>query len=76
MVLDKIRHALATQFELDEETITADTDIMADLGADSLDLVELISELEDEYSVSATDEAIYQCKTVGDLAAFIEGLLS
>jgi acyl carrier protein len=76
MVLDKIKELLSTQFELDIDTITADTDIMTDLGADSLDVVELITELEDEYGVSATDEAIYQCKTVGDLAEFIENLLS
>jgi len=75
MVMDKIRLALATQFEIDIDDITADTDIMADLGADSLDLVELIAELEDEYGISATDESIYQCKTVGDLTAYIEELL-
>jgi acyl carrier protein len=75
MVFEKIRQALATQFETDIERITEETDIMADLGADSLDLVELIMELEGEYGVSVTDESIYQCKTVGDLAAYIESLL-
>jgi len=75
MVFDKIRLTLANQFEIDQDEITSDTDIMADLGADSLDLVELISELEDEYGISVTDESIYQCKTVGDLTAYIEDLL-
>jgi acyl carrier protein len=75
MVYEKIREALSSQFELDIDTITEDTDIMADLGADSLDLVELIMELESEYGITVTDESIYQCKTVGELAAYIESLL-
>ncbi|MDR0838685.1 MAG: acyl carrier protein [Oscillospiraceae bacterium] len=75
MVLEKIRQALATQFERDIEEITAATDIALDLGADSLDLVELISELEGEYGISVTDESIYTCKTVGELTAYVEGLL-
>ncbi|MDR3209940.1 MAG: acyl carrier protein [Oscillospiraceae bacterium] len=75
MVFEKIREALATQFEQEIDKITEDTDIMADLGADSLDLVELIMEIESEYGISVTDESIYQCKTVGELTAYIEGLL-
>jgi acyl carrier protein len=75
MVFEKIKEALATQFELDINSVTEDTDLMADLGADSLDLVELIMELEGEYGISVTNESIYQCKTVGDLTAYIESLL-
>jgi len=75
MILDEIRHALSTQFDVELESITSDTDIMVDLGADSLDLVDLITELEERYNVSITDESIYQCKTVGDLANYFEDLL-
>jgi len=75
-VSEKIREALAAQFVIDIEKISEDTDIMADLGADSLDLVELIMELESEYGVTVTDESIYQCRTVADLAKFIEDLIS
>jgi acyl carrier protein len=75
MVFEKIQQALAAQFETDSAKITEDTDIVADLGADSLDLMELITEIENEYGISVTDEAIYGCKTVGELARYIEGLV-
>ena len=76
MVFDKIKEALATQFELDPEKITKDTDVMNDLGADSLDLVELIMMLEEEYGVSVTDESVYERKTVGEIADFIESMIN
>ena len=76
MVFEKIREALADQFEKDPETITRDTDIMSDLGADSLDLVELIMTLEEEYGVSVVDDSVYDHKTVGEIADFIESLIS
>ena len=75
MVFEKIREALASQFEVAPEKITRDTDIMNDLGADSLDLVELIMTLEDEYGISVTDESVYEHKTVGEIADFIESLV-
>ena len=75
MVFEKIKEALASQFEVDAATITPDTDIVADLGADSLDLVELIMSLEDEFGISVTDEAIYGYKTVGEIMAYIESLI-
>jgi len=75
MVFEKIREALASQFEVDPEKITRETDIMNDLGADSLDLVELIMTLEDEYGISVTDESVYEHKTVGEIADFIESLV-
>ena len=75
MVFEKIRETLSTQFEVDPEKITRDTDVMNDLGADSLDLVELIMTLEDEYNITVTDESVYEHKTVGEIADFIESLL-
>jgi len=75
MVFDKIKATLVAQFEVAPESITRDTDIMHDLGADSLDFVELIMMLEDEYGVNVTDESIYEHKTVGDIADFIESLI-
>ena len=75
MVFEKIREALASQFEVDPETITRDTDIMGDLGADSLDLVELIMTLEEEYGISVLDDSVYENKTVGAIADFIESLI-
>jgi acyl carrier protein len=75
MVFEKIRETLAEQFEVDPEKITRDTDVMDDLGADSLDLVELIMVLEDEYGITVTDESVYEHKTVGEIAEFIESLI-
>ena len=76
MVFEKIREALSSQFEVDPEKITRDTDIMGDLGADSLDLVELITTLEEEYGVSVIDDSVYENKTVGEIADFIEALIN
>ena len=75
MVYDKIREALAAQFEMDIEKITRETDLMSDLGADSLDLVELIMVLEEEYGISVLDDSVYEHKTVGAISDFIESLL-
>jgi acyl carrier protein len=76
MVLDKVREVLSSQFEMDIDDITEDTDIIKDLGADSLDLVELIMVLEEEYGLVITDESIYGYKTVGEIAEYIENLLA
>jgi len=75
MVFEKIREALSAQFEVDPSKITRQTDVMGDLGADSLDLVELIMTLESEYNITVTDESVYEHKTVGEIADFIESLL-
>ena len=75
MVFDRIQEALAAQFEVDPAKITRDTDIMNDLGADSLDLVELIMTLEEEYGITVTDESVYEHKTAGEIADFIESLI-
>jgi len=76
MVYERIKEVLAAQFELDPDSITRETDVMNDLGADSLDLVELIMTLEDEYGVSVTDESVYERKTVGEIAEFIESMIN
>ena len=75
MVFERIREELASQFEMDVEKITRDTDIMGDLGADSLDLVELIMTLEEEYNISVVDDSVYEHKTVGEIADYIESLI-
>ena len=76
MIFERIQAALAEQFDVDPETITRETDVINDLGADSLDLVELIMTLEDEYDVTITDESVYEHKTVGDITKFIESLVN
>ena len=76
MIFDKIVEALAEQLEVNPGEITRETDVISDLGADSLDLVELIMTLEDEYGVSVVDESVYEHRTVGGIADFIESLIS
>jgi acyl carrier protein len=75
MVFEKLRNAIAEQFELDRESITPETDLLEDIGADSLDLIELITSMEDEFGVSAVDESVYECRKAGELAKYIEGLI-
>lgn len=72
MVLEKVKTILAEQFDVDESKITADTDLQEDLGADSLDVVDLIMSIEDEFSVEIPDDAVEDIKTVGSLVSFIE----
>jgi acyl carrier protein len=72
MVLEKVKSILAEQFDVEEDSITADTDLQEDLGADSLDVVDLLMSIEDEFSVEVPDEEIENIKTVGSLVSYIE----
>ena len=74
MFFEKVREALAQQFELDPETITLDTNLIDDLGADSLDVVELIMSLEDEFGVSIPDDDAAQLYTVGRIVEYLENM--
>ena len=72
MTFDKIKTILAEQLDVDEETLNMETDIAKDLNADSLDVVEILMSLEDEFSVESPDEEIENIKTIGDLVEYIE----
>lgn len=72
MVLEKIKSILAEQLDADIDSMTAETRIAEDLGADSLDVVELLMSIEDEFSVEIPDEAIESMKTIGDVVKYIE----
>ena len=72
MVLEKVKAILAEQFDVEEDKITADTDLQEDLGADSLDVVDLLMSNEDEFEVEVPDEEIENIKTVGSLVSYIE----
>ena len=74
MIFDQVKNALAKQFELDPETITADTNLIDDLGADSLDVVELIMSLEDEFGIAISDEDAAQLYTVGRIVDYLDKL--
>ena len=72
MIIDKIKSILAEQLDVDVEELTPETDIAKDLNADSLDVVEILMSLEDEFSVEIPDEEIENIKTIGDLVEYIE----
>ena len=72
MVSEKIIALLADQFGKDESEISLTMDIAEDLGADSLDVVELLMSIEDEFSMEMPEEEIENIKTVGDLVTYIE----
>ncbi|HCM23107.1 MAG TPA: acyl carrier protein [Ruminococcaceae bacterium] len=72
MVLEKVKHILAEQFDVEEDNITDETNIADDLGADSLDIVDLMMSIEDEFEIEIPDGDIDKVKTVGDLANYIE----
>ena len=75
MVMETLCRMLAEQMDVDRSEITPETNIIEDLGADSLDIVELISALEDEFDLVITDERVRELYTVKDVAEFIENLL-
>lgn len=72
MVLEKVKAILAEQFDVEEDKITAETDLQEDLGADSLDVVDLLMSIEDEFEIEIPDEEIENIKTVGALVSYIE----
>ena len=72
MVFEKIKSLLAEQLDADAEDITLETNIADDLGADSLDVVELLMAIEDEFEVEFPDEEIENLKTVGAVVDYIQ----
>lgn len=76
MVFETIRRLLARQMEIPEERITPDTHVIEDLGADSLDMMELVTNIEEEYKIIITDEAVASLFTLREISEFIEKLVA
>ena len=72
MVFEKVKAILSEQFDVEEDSITSDTSIADDLGADSLDVVDLLMSIEDEFEFEVPDEEVDNIKTVGELVKYIE----
>jgi acyl carrier protein len=68
----RIRKILSEQLDTPEEKITMESDILHDFEADSLDVVDMIMTLEDEFGIEVPDEAIESMKTVGDVVRFVD----
>lgn len=72
MVFEKVKEMLCEQLDVEEEKVTAESSIVDDLGADSLDVVDMIMSLEEEFDVEIPDEDVENMKTVGDVVKYIE----
>jgi acyl carrier protein len=71
-VSDKVKSIIVEQLGVDEEEVTPDASFVDDLGADSLDTVELVMELEEEFDINIPDDAAEKIQTVGQAIKFIE----
>lgn len=72
MVFERIREIICDQLDLEEDKVTMDSDIMEDLEADSLDVVDLVMSIEDEFGLEVPDDQIENFRTVGDVVRYIE----
>jgi acyl carrier protein len=72
MVFDKIKEIIMEQLQVEESEITMETNLMKDLSADSLDAVEIIMAIEDEFGIEIPDEEAETIQTVQDLVRFVE----
>jgi len=70
-LFDKVKAVVVDQLGVDENEVNEDSAFVDDLGADSLDIVELVMALEEEFGVSIPDEQAEKIKTVGDAVDFI-----
>ncbi len=72
MVLEKVKAILSEQFDVEEDSITTETALADDLGADALDVVDLLMSIEDVFEVEIPDEEEENINTVGALVEYIE----
>ncbi|HCK42025.1 MAG TPA: acyl carrier protein [Planctomycetaceae bacterium] len=71
-VLERVTNIVSEQLGVDKDKITSETSFVNDLGADSLDTVELVMELEEEFDVNIPDDAAEKIQTVGQAVEFID----
>ncbi len=72
MIFEKIKEIIVDQLGVEEEMITMDTNMMKDLEADSLDAVEIILGVEDEFEIEIPDDVAEKFETVGDLVSYVD----
>lgn len=72
MVFDKVKDIIVDQLDVDGDKVINGANIQDDLGADSLDIVDLVMSLEEEFDIEIPDEAVENIKTVGDIVKYIE----
>ncbi|KAA8788973.1 acyl carrier protein [Lactobacillus crispatus] len=71
-IFNKIKDMIADNFDVDKDKITENTNFMDDLDADSIDLVEFILQLEDEFGAEIPDDEAEKIKTIGDAISYIK----
>ena len=76
MIFEKVKNLVGEQLDAEVEEMSMETSLMKDLDADSLDAVEIIMELEDEFDIEIEDEDAEGFKTIGDIVSYIEGKIS
>lgn len=72
MIFEKVKKIIASQLDIDIDSINYESSITDDLGADSLDVVDLIMSFEDEFGIEIPDEAVENIRTVSDIVKYIE----
>ena len=72
MVFEKIKAILVDQLDLEEDAVTMEASIMDDLGADSLDLADIVMSIEEEFDIEVPDDQLQNIKVVGDIVKYIE----
>ena len=71
---EKVKEILARQLRVSPDKITMDAQIRRDLGADSVDILQLLMRLEDDYGIVIPDQELIKFETVGDVVNFLDGL--
>ncbi len=74
MVFEKVKELVAEQLGISPDEIKKESNIVEDLGADSLDVIEMLMTLEEEYGITIPDDKINQVKTIGEIVELIESL--
>ena len=76
-IFDKVREVVAEQFSIEADSVTAESALEDDFGADSVDLVDLVVTLEQEFDLEETEESVLEgIKTVGDVVDYIAKVLA
>lgn len=72
VIFEKVRKIICEQLDFEPEKVTEDSLVVEDLGADSLDIVDIVMTVEEEFGIEVPDESIENIKTVEDIVKFIE----
>ena len=72
MVFEKVRAIVVEQLDVEEDIVTVESSIIDDLNADSLDIVDMVMTIEEEFDIEVPDEEIENMKTIGDIVKFVE----